>query len=106
MLQEVGRTVPGRDRIRRGVLAGRRRRVGRCHSDVGVGEVRVDVTGAGSEGLSFSCEALNSLVAHPDVTVEVGTETIPVRARADAKANFDEYAMATTRDPVGVLERP
>jgi deazaflavin-dependent oxidoreductase (nitroreductase family) len=60
-----------------------------------------------------------NLVAHPDVTVEVGTETIPVRARvaegdertrlfraqADAMPNFDEYANATTREiPVVVLE--
>jgi deazaflavin-dependent oxidoreductase (nitroreductase family) len=60
-----------------------------------------------------------NLVANPDVTVEVGTETIPVRARvaegdertrlfraqADAMPNFDEYANATTREiPVVVLE--
>jgi len=60
-----------------------------------------------------------NLVANPDVTVEVGTETIPVRARvakgeersrlfraqADAMPNFDEYASATTREiPVVVLE--
>ena len=61
----------------------------------------------------------HNLVANPDVTVEVGTETIPVRARvaeggerarlyraqADAMPNFDEYAKATTREiPVVVLE--
>jgi len=60
-----------------------------------------------------------NLVANPDVTVEVGTETIPVRARvaegderarlyraqADAMPNFDDYAKATTREiPVVVLE--
>ncbi len=60
-----------------------------------------------------------NLVANPDVTVEVGTETIPVRARvaegderarlfraqADAMPNFDEYAKATSREiPVVVLE--
>ncbi len=60
-----------------------------------------------------------NLVANPDVTVEVGTETISVRARiaegderdrlfraqADAMPNFDEYAKATTREiPVVVLE--
>jgi deazaflavin-dependent oxidoreductase (nitroreductase family) len=63
---------------------------------------------------------LRNLVAHPDVTVEVGTETIPVRARvaageerdrlfraqADRMPNFDEYATKTTRTiPVVVLER-
>ena len=60
-----------------------------------------------------------NLVANPDVTVEVGTETIPVRAhvaegderarlfraQADAMPNFDEYAKATSREiPVVVLE--
>ena len=61
----------------------------------------------------------HNLVANPDVTVEVGTETLPVRARvadgderdrlyqaqADAMPNFDEYAKGTTRViPVVVLE--
>ena len=61
-----------------------------------------------------------NLVAHPDVTVEVGTETFPVRARvtegeerarlfraqADLMPGFDDYAKATTREiPVVVLER-
>ncbi len=61
----------------------------------------------------------HNLVANPDITVEVGTETIPVKARvaegeerarlyraqADAMPNFDEYAAATTREiPVVVLE--
>jgi len=61
----------------------------------------------------------HNLVANPDITVEVGTETFPVRARvaegderdrlyramADAMPNFDEYAKATTRViPVVVLE--
>ena len=60
-----------------------------------------------------------NLVANPEITVEVGTETIPVRARvaegeerarlfraqADAMPNFDEYASATTREiPVVVLD--
>ena len=60
-----------------------------------------------------------NLVANPDVTVEVGAETIEVRARvaegeererlfraqADAMPNFDDYAKATTREiPVVVLE--
>ena len=60
-----------------------------------------------------------NLVANPDITVEVGTETIPVRARvaegderarlfraqADAMPNFDDYAKATNREiPVVVLE--
>jgi deazaflavin-dependent oxidoreductase (nitroreductase family) len=60
-----------------------------------------------------------NLVANPDTTIEVGTMTIPVRARvaegderarlyrahADLMPNFDEYAKATTRQiPVVVLE--
>ena len=60
-----------------------------------------------------------NLQAHPDVTIEVGTEVIPVtarvaegdererlyRAQADAMPNFDDYAKATTRAiPVVVLE--
>lgn len=64
-------------------------------------------------------EWFRNLVANPDVTVQVGTQTIPVRARvaegderarlfrahADAMPNFDEYARATTREiPVVVLE--
>jgi deazaflavin-dependent oxidoreductase (nitroreductase family) len=61
----------------------------------------------------------NNLRAHPDVTVEVGTDTIPVRARvaegeerdrlfraqADLMPNFDDYARSTTRQiPVVVFE--
>lgn len=60
-----------------------------------------------------------NLVAHPDVTVEVGDETRRVharvaageerarlfRAQADVMPNFDEYAASTTREiPVVVLE--
>jgi deazaflavin-dependent oxidoreductase (nitroreductase family) len=60
-----------------------------------------------------------NLVANPEVTVEIGTDTIPVRARvaegderdrlygaqAEAMPNFAEYAKATTRQiPVVVLE--
>jgi deazaflavin-dependent oxidoreductase (nitroreductase family) len=60
-----------------------------------------------------------NLVASRDVTVEVGSDTIPVRARvaegderarlfraqADAMPNFDEYAKTTTREiPVVVLD--
>ncbi|MGH9271929.1 MAG: nitroreductase family deazaflavin-dependent oxidoreductase [Ilumatobacteraceae bacterium] len=62
----------------------------------------------------------HNLVAQPDVTVEVGTETIPVRARvaegderarlfraqADQMPNFDQYATSTDREiPVVVFER-
>lgn len=62
---------------------------------------------------------LHNLVATPDITVEVGTDTIPVRARvpegderdrlfraqADLMPNFDEYQRNTTRTiPVVVLE--
>ena len=61
-----------------------------------------------------------NMVANPDVTVEVGTERFPARARvaegderdrlfraqADLMPNFDDYAKATTRTiPVVVLER-
>jgi deazaflavin-dependent oxidoreductase (nitroreductase family) len=61
----------------------------------------------------------HNLRANPDVTVEVGTHTVPVRARvaegeerdrlfraqADLMSNFDDYAKATTREiPVVVLE--
>jgi deazaflavin-dependent oxidoreductase (nitroreductase family) len=60
-----------------------------------------------------------NVVAHPDITVEVGSETIPVRARvaegeerdrlfraqADLMPNFADYATKTTRTiPVVVLE--
>ena len=60
-----------------------------------------------------------NLVAHPDVTIEVGTETIPVRARvaegderarlynahAELMPKFAAYATSTTREiPVVVLE--
>lgn len=61
-----------------------------------------------------------NLVAHPDVTIEVGAETIEVRARvttgeerarlfraqADEIANFDDYQARTDREiPVVVLAR-
>jgi deazaflavin-dependent oxidoreductase (nitroreductase family) len=60
-----------------------------------------------------------NLVANPDATIEVGAETVPVRAHvaegderarlfrahADVMPNFDRYAEATTRQlPVVVLE--
>jgi deazaflavin-dependent oxidoreductase (nitroreductase family) len=61
-----------------------------------------------------------NVVANPDVTVEVGSEAFPARARvaegeererlfraqADLMPNFEEYAKATSRViPVVVLER-
>ena len=61
-----------------------------------------------------------NLLANPDVTVEVGSERFPARARvaegeerarlfraqADLMPNFDDYAKATTREiPVVVIER-
>ena len=61
-----------------------------------------------------------NVVAHPDVTIEVGPETILVRARvaegaerarlfqaqADEISNFDDYQARTDRrDPVVVLTR-
>jgi len=60
-----------------------------------------------------------NLRADPDITIEVGSTTLPVRARvaegeerdrlyraqADLMPNFDEYAKATTRTiPVVVFE--
>jgi deazaflavin-dependent oxidoreductase (nitroreductase family) len=60
-----------------------------------------------------------NVVANPEITVEVGTETFPVQARvaegdertrlydaqAEAMPNFAEYAKATTRQiPVVVLQ--
>jgi deazaflavin-dependent oxidoreductase (nitroreductase family) len=62
----------------------------------------------------------HNLVAHPDATVEIGTETYPVRARVTAGAEregiwskhktqwpgFADYETKTTRQiPVVVLER-
>ena len=62
----------------------------------------------------------HNVVANPDVTVEVGSEKYPARARitsgderarlfraqADLMPNFDEYQKKTTREiPVIVLER-
>lgn len=62
----------------------------------------------------------HNLVAHPDITVEVGTETIPVRAvvltgeerdrlyaeQSKRMPNFAEYQQKTTRKiPVVALER-
>ena len=61
-----------------------------------------------------------NLVAHPEVTIEVGAETIPVTARVaegeerarlwaarvEASPSFADYAKATTRElPVVVFER-
>ena len=62
----------------------------------------------------------HNLVANPDITVEVGTETVPVRARvaegderdrlyqaqADAMPNFAEYAKATDRVIPVVVREP
>ncbi|HEV2310187.1 MAG TPA: nitroreductase family deazaflavin-dependent oxidoreductase [Acidimicrobiia bacterium] len=62
----------------------------------------------------------HNLVAHPETTVEVGTETVPVRARVagpeerasiwaaqkELVPQFAEYEQKTTRQiPVVVLER-
>jgi deazaflavin-dependent oxidoreductase (nitroreductase family) len=61
-----------------------------------------------------------NLLANPDITVEIGADTYPARARvaegdererlyraqADAMPNFDEYAAKTSRlIPVVVIER-
>jgi deazaflavin-dependent oxidoreductase (nitroreductase family) len=63
---------------------------------------------------------VRNVLAHPDVTVEVGTDAVPVRAhlaRGDERTriweeqkrrngNFAEYERTTTREiPVVVLER-
>jgi deazaflavin-dependent oxidoreductase (nitroreductase family) len=62
----------------------------------------------------------HNLVAHPDVTVEIGTETVPVRARVaegderdrlwarqkELMPGFGDYEAKTTRQiPVVVLDR-
>jgi deazaflavin-dependent oxidoreductase (nitroreductase family) len=62
----------------------------------------------------------HNVVAHPDTTVEVGTETVPVRARVagpderepifnaqkERFPQFAEYEQKTTRQiPVVILER-
>ena len=74
---------------------------------------------ASKGGAPADPEWFHNLRAHPDVTIEIGADTVPVRARvaegeerarlyraqADLMPNFDEYAKATTREiPVVVLE--
>jgi len=75
---------------------------------------------ASKRGSSHNPQWFHNVVANPDVTVEVGTETFAARARvaegeerarlfraqADAMPIFDEYQSRTTRQiPVIVLER-
>lgn len=75
---------------------------------------------ASKNGADTNPDWLYNLKANPDTTVEVGTETIPVRARVapsverepiwtkwkQANANFAEYEQKTTRQiPVVILER-
>ena len=70
-------------------------------------------------GAAVDPQWFRNLVAHPDVTIEVGDRTIPVhacvaggaerarlfRAQADDIPNFDDYQARTTRQiPVVVLE--
>jgi deazaflavin-dependent oxidoreductase (nitroreductase family) len=70
-------------------------------------------------GAPVNPQWFGNLVANPDVTIEVGAETIPVRARvtsgeerarlfrahADEISNFDRYQARTTREiPVILLE--
>jgi deazaflavin-dependent oxidoreductase (nitroreductase family) len=71
-------------------------------------------------GAPVNPQWFRNVVAHPDVSIEVGADTIPVRARvatgeerarlyrshADEISNFDDYQARTTREiPVVVLER-
>jgi deazaflavin-dependent oxidoreductase (nitroreductase family) len=71
-------------------------------------------------GAPMNPQWFGNLVAHPDVTIEVGPDVIPVRARvaqgeerdrlyraqADQISNFDDYQARTERQiPVVILER-
>lgn len=75
---------------------------------------------ASKAGAPDNPQWFGNLVAHPSITVEVGTEKFAAtarvaaaderarlyRAQADAMPNFDEYAKNTTREiPVVVLDR-
>lgn len=75
---------------------------------------------ASKAGAPTNPDWFHNLVAHPDAVVEVGTETIPVRARVASEAErgsiwerqkelypgFAEYEEKTTRTiPVVILER-
>jgi deazaflavin-dependent oxidoreductase (nitroreductase family) len=71
-------------------------------------------------GAALNPQWFRNVVAHPEVTIEVGTELLSVRARvaqgverdrlyraqADQISNFDDYQARTERQiPVVVLER-
>ncbi|HWW44663.1 MAG TPA: nitroreductase/quinone reductase family protein [Acidimicrobiia bacterium] len=75
---------------------------------------------ASKGGAPTNPDWFHNLVAHPDTTVEVGTETVPVRARVagpderepifnaqkERFPQFAEYEQKTTRQiPVVILER-
>ncbi|HTZ10459.1 MAG TPA: nitroreductase family deazaflavin-dependent oxidoreductase [Acidimicrobiales bacterium] len=75
---------------------------------------------ASKAGAPTNPDWFHNLVAHPDAVVEVGTETVPVRARVASEAErgsiwerqkelypgFAEYEEKTTRTiPVVILER-
>jgi deazaflavin-dependent oxidoreductase (nitroreductase family) len=75
---------------------------------------------ASKAGAPTNPDWFHNLVAHPDTTVEVGTETIPVRARVaegderqriwakqkQDSPQFAEYERSTSRAiPVVILER-
>ncbi len=75
---------------------------------------------ASKAGAPTNPDWYHNLLAHPSVTVEVGTETIPVRARVadpdereriwtrqkEQNPGFAAYEQKTTRQiPVVILER-
>jgi deazaflavin-dependent oxidoreductase (nitroreductase family) len=75
---------------------------------------------ASKGGAPTNPDWFHNVVAHPDTTVEVGTETVPVRARVagpderepifnaqkERFPQFAEYEQKTTRQiPVVILER-
>ncbi|MDQ1447253.1 MAG: hypothetical protein QOC79_224 [Actinomycetota bacterium] len=99
-----------------GAKSGRRRTTPIVHTTDGDRIVII----ASKGGAPTSPDWYHNLVAHPEVTVELPTETFEARARvaegpereklwraqAALMPNFDEYQKATTRKiPVVVLER-
>lgn len=87
-----------------------------AYQDLGDGRVAVF---ASKGGAPTNPDWFHNLVANPDVTIEIGTETVPVKARVPDDAErapiweaqkkvmppFAEYEQKTTRQiPVVILE--
>jgi len=87
-----------------------------AYQDLGGGRVAVF---ASKGGAPTNPDWFHNLVAHPDVTIEIGTDTVPVKARVPEDAEratiwekqkqlmppFAEYEQKTTRTiPVVILE--